>query len=104
MMPAALGLGHGQCAATERHPAVVRSGRSEPLNGPNVQTIQRMIAAGGVAKMSSRGPGVVRTKSTTRLSLAAAQVASVSVDTDSDITGFAAATVACRWREGQALW
>src|SRR4029453_15141139 len=91
MMPAALGLGHGQCAATERHPAVVRSGRSEPLNGAKVQTIQKMIAAGGVAKTSSSGPSVVRTKSTMRLSLGAAQVASVSLDADSDIAGLSRA-------------
>jgi hypothetical protein len=71
-------LGHGQWAATELQPAALSSGVSEPLNGSKVQTIQKMIAAGGVNRMSSSGPSVVRTNWIARLSLPAAQLVSLS--------------------------
>ena len=67
--PARRGVRLQKCAATECQAAAVSSGESAPLNGSKVQTIQKMIAAGGVDRMSNSGPSVVRTNSTAGLSL-----------------------------------
>src|SRR5512136_2629005 len=75
----ALMLGQGQCIRTERHPAALNNGRRLPLNGSKVHTIQKMIAAGGVKRMSNSGPRVVRKKRTAGFVLPAAQVVNFSV-------------------------
>ena len=80
MIVTALALGQGQCVRTERNPAALNSGRRLPLNGSKVQTIQKMIAAGGVKRMSSIGPSVVRKKWTAGFVLPAAQVVNFLVD------------------------
>src|SRR6266508_3885902 len=82
---AALLLGQGQCVPTERQPAAVSSAETDPLNGSKVQTIQKIIAAGGVKRIKNSGPSVVRTNWTTGLSLSAAQVVSFSEEDDFDI-------------------
>lgn len=51
---------------------------SEPLKGSKVHTIQNRIAAGGVTRISSSGPSVVRMKRTVWFWLPAAQLVSFS--------------------------
>src|SRR5262245_48689701 len=85
MIAAALVLGHGKCSPTARQPSAVSSGMSEPLNGANVQAIQRRIASGGVDAMISSGPTLVRRSSTALLWLDAAQVVSGFAETVSDM-------------------